>query len=86
LYTNGLDPPKFNLLHKAQQPVSADAPGFREAMDGFVVPPQLMHLYQNCLAKPKDSFFISASVHIQVISHACGLTTKDMLKMRGWVF
>jgi hypothetical protein len=39
LHTNGLDPPKFNLLHKAQQPVSADAPGFREAMDGFVVPP-----------------------------------------------
>jgi hypothetical protein len=86
LYTNGLDPPKFNLLHKAQQPVSADAPGFREAMDGFVVPPQLMYLYQNCLAKPKDSFFISASVHIHVISHACGLTTKDMLKMRGWFF
>jgi hypothetical protein len=86
LHTNGLDSPKFNLLHKAQQPVSADAPGFREAMDGFVVPPQLMHLYQNCLAKPKDSFFISASVHIQVISHACGLTTKDMLKMRGWIF
>jgi hypothetical protein len=46
----------------------------------------LMCLYQNCLAKPKDSFFISASVHIQVISHACGLTTKDMLKMRRWFF
>jgi hypothetical protein len=45
-----------------------------------------MCLCQNCLAKPKDSFFISASVHIQVISHACGLTTKDMLKMRGWFF
>jgi hypothetical protein len=66
--------------------VSADAPGFCEAMDGFVVPSQLKYLYQNCLAKPKDCFFISASVHIQVISHACGLTTKDMLKMRGWVF
>jgi hypothetical protein len=86
LHTNGLDPPKFNLLHKAQQPVSADAPGFCEAMDVFVVPPQLMCLCQNCLAKPKDSFFVSASVHIQVISHVCGLTTKDMLKMRGWVF
>jgi hypothetical protein len=86
LHTNRLDPPKFDLLHEAQQPVSADAPGFREALDVFVVPPQLMSLHQNCLAKPKDSFFISASVHIHVISHACGLTTKDMLKMRGWVF
>jgi hypothetical protein len=74
------------ILTLSPQPVSADAPGFCEAMDVFVVPPQSMRLYQNCLAKPKDSFFISASVHIQVISHACGLTTKDMLKMRGWVF
>jgi hypothetical protein len=39
LYTNGLDPPKYNLLHKAQQPVAANAPGFREALESITIPP-----------------------------------------------
>jgi hypothetical protein len=86
LYTNGLDPPKYNLLHKAQQPVAANAPGFREALESITIPPQMMFLYQTCLAKPKESFFISAIAHIQVISKACGLSTEEMIKMRGWVF
>jgi hypothetical protein len=86
LYTNGLDPPNYNRLHKAQQPVAADAPGFREASENIVIPPEMMFLYQHCLAKPKESFFISAIAHIQVISQVCGLTTKEMIQMRGWVF
>ena len=86
LYTNGLDPPKYNLLHKAQQPVDVNAPGFREALEKIVIPPQMIYLYQHCLAKPKDSFFISAIAHIQVISKVCGLSTQEMIKMRGWVF
>jgi hypothetical protein len=86
LHTNGPDPPKFNLLHKAQQAVATAAPGFGEALDRRAILPQMMHLCQHCLAKPKDSFFISAGAHIQVISQACGLTTKAMLKMRGCFF
>jgi len=74
LYTNGLDLPKYNQLHKAQQPVAADAPGFREALELFIIPAEMMFLYQHCLAKPKESFFISATAHIQVISKACGLS------------
>ena len=86
LYTNGLDLPKYNQLHKAQQPVAADAPGFREALENIVIPAEMMFLYQHCLAKPKESFFISATAHIQVISKACGLSPQEMIKMRGWVF
>jgi hypothetical protein len=86
LYTNGLDPPKYNLLHKAQQPVAANAPGFREALENIIIPPRMIFLYQTCLTKPKDSFFISVIAHIQVISKACGLSTQEMIKMRGWVF
>jgi hypothetical protein len=72
LHTNGLDPPKINLLHKAQQPVSADAPGFREAMDVFVVPLQLMCLYQIVLRNPRIPFlfqrvFISRSFLMRVV-------------------
>ena len=29
------DEPTYNLLHKAQQPVAVDAPGFREALDNY---------------------------------------------------
>ncbi len=83
LYTNGLDLPQYNLLHKAQQPVSANAPGFSEALENFAVPPQMMFLYNSVLEKPKESFFISAIAHIQVISLACGLTSEEMIKMRG---
>jgi hypothetical protein len=86
LYTNGLDAPKYNQLHKAQQPVAADAPGSREALENIVIPQEMIFLYQNCLAQPKESFFISATAHIQVISKACGLSTQEMIKMRGWVF
>jgi hypothetical protein len=86
LYMNGLDLPKYNLLHKAQQSVDADAPGFSEALKNIVIPAKLMYLYQNCLVKPKESFFIAAIAHIQVISEACGLSAEDMIKMRGWVF
>ena len=59
LYANALDPRKYNLMHKAQQPVAADAPGFREAAEKIKIPAQMMILYQHCLQKPKDSFFIS---------------------------
>ncbi len=85
LYTNGLDLPNYNRLHKAQQPVAADAPGFRQASENIVIPLQMMLLYQHCLEKPKESFFISALAHIQVILKVCGLTTKEMIQMRGWV-
>ena len=81
-----VDPPKYNLEHEAHKPVAADAPGFREALDNITIPTEMMFLYQHCLAKPKDSFFISATAHIQVISKVCGLTTKEMIQMRGWVF
>jgi hypothetical protein len=86
LYTNGLDPPNYNRLHKAQQSVAADALGFREALENIVIPPEMIFLYQHCLAKPKESFFILAIAHIQVISKVCGLTTKEMIQIRGWVF
>jgi hypothetical protein len=86
LYTNGLDAPKYNKLHKAQQPVAVDAPGFREALENIVIPQEMMFLYQTCLAQPKESFFISAIAHIQVIAKACGLSTQEMIMMRGWVF
>jgi hypothetical protein len=86
LYTNALDPPKYNLLHKAQQPVAADAPGFREASEKIIIPSEMMLLYQHFLAKPKESFFISAMAHINIISKVCGLSMQEMIKMRGWVF
>ncbi len=53
LYTNGLDEPKYNLLHKAQQSVAANAPGFLEALNNITIPAEMMFLYHNCLAKPK---------------------------------
>jgi hypothetical protein len=86
LYTNGLDAPKYNQLHKAQQPVAADAPGFREALQNIVIPQEMMILYQTCVTQPKESFFLSALAHIQVISKACGLSTQEMIQIRGWVF
>ncbi len=66
--------------------MAADAPGFRQALENIIIPAEMMFLYHHCLAKPKESFFISAIAHIQVISRACGLTTKEIIKMRGWVF
>ena len=88
LYTNTLDSPKYNLLHKVQQPVAdINAPGFHEKAEKIIIPPEMMFLHQHCLAKPNDSFFISTIAHTQVISKACGLLTQELItKMRGWVF
>jgi hypothetical protein len=86
LHTNGLDPPKFNRCHKAQYPVSINAPGFREASEQVTIPAKLTYLYNNCLKSTKEAFFISALSHIQVIATICGLSTEDIIKMRGWVF
>jgi hypothetical protein len=86
LHTNGLDLPKHNRLHKVQHPVTPDAPGFLEALDALVIPPALKQLCNNCLTPTKPAFFISATAHLNVISQACGLTTEEMIKMRGWVF
>jgi hypothetical protein len=54
LYTNGLDLPKYNKMHKAQLPVSANAPGFKEALKELVIPPEMALLYTRCLAFPKE--------------------------------
>ena len=55
LYTNGLEPPKYNKMHKAQNRVSADAPGFQEALEDFKIPDEMMYLYAQCLKKPRLS-------------------------------
>ena len=72
-YTNAPDPPKYNLLHKGQQPVTANGPWFHKALEKIIIPPKMMFLYQHCLAKSKDSLIISAIAHIQVISKGYGL-------------
>ena len=86
LYTNGLDLPKFNKMHKAQHAVSTDAPGFKQALDELVIPRTMLLLYTNCLDRPKESFYLSATSHIQIIAQCCGVSVPDLIRMRGWVF
>ena len=58
IYTNGLDPPQYNRLHKAQQPVAADAPGFLEASCSLIIPKEMMFL-TNIVLPNRGSLFSS---------------------------
>jgi hypothetical protein len=78
-------PAKCSRLHKAQQPVAANAPGFLEASETVDIPPELTCLCQNYLAKIKHSFFIAATAHIDAISQVCGLSTEEMIELKGCV-
>jgi hypothetical protein len=83
---NAGDPPKRNLLHKVQQPLAAHAPAFCKASEKMAILPEMMFVCQRCLHKPEDSLFIPATAQIQATSKVCGLSTQEMIKMRGWVF
>jgi hypothetical protein len=75
LYTNGIDVPLYGKLHKAQHPVSAETPEFSEVLKIIsITPPQLL-LFQRFIDKSKDSFFMLATAHVQVVATAaCNLT------------
>jgi hypothetical protein len=73
-------------MHKAQYPVPNTDPKFAEVLKNISITLSQLLLFQHSSNTPKDSFFMLASAHIQVIASACNLTLEQIIKIRDWVF
>jgi hypothetical protein len=67
LYTNGLDSPQFNKMHKAQYPVSNTDPKFAEVLNNISIIPSQLLLFQHSGNAPKDEILVRYTSEVPCI-------------------